>query len=178
MDLLPGDIGLQRNNNLMGWAIRVGDGVWAKRHNVPAEPYNHALVYTGFGAAVQGEPGGANKIGVRKSMQIDWYRYIAPLTDAQREAIADAAKSMVGTPYNWLDIGALTLRCLGWNVMRRDGQLTLIGRRLARGDRLVCSALADAAYFRAGFHLFNDGRVFGEVTPGDLARSPMLERVA
>lgn len=177
MDLLPGDVGLQRNNNLMGWLIRVGDGIWAHKHDVPAEPYNHALIYVGDGVAVQGEPGGANKTRIHKGSQIDWFRWVTPLTDGQRQDIAAAAVSLVGTPYNWLDIAALTLRCVGWNVQRRSGKLTWVGRRIEDSKHLVCSALVDKALTVAGLHPFEDGRVFGEVTPGDLARCPVLRRV-
>ena len=43
-------------------------------------------------------------------------------------------------------------------------------RSRVAGDRsLICSALADRAWMLSGVHLFNDGRLLGEVTPGDLA---------
>lgn len=175
VQLLPGDVGLGRNNTLGGWAIRIGDGIWAKRHHVEAEPYNHAVLYLGDGRIVQAEPNGAQIATVDPS-RFDWYR--ANVTGLERQEIAHEGRALAGTPYNWLDIAALTLRCLGWDVIDRDGKLTRIGRRLNRNDRLVCSALVDLAYQRAGIPpLFDDGRISGAVTPADLARCPKLKRV-
>ena len=86
-----------------------------------------------------------------------------PLTDTQAEDIADQARKLIGTPYNWLDDLALGLA-------RRFGMHTpeFIQRRLADPTRLQCAQLADLAYQRAGIKLFSDGRPDGDVTPGDL----------
>lgn len=176
MTVLAGDVGLLRTNNLGGWAIRIGDGIWAKRHHMPFEPYNHALIAIGGGLAVQAEPGGANTTRIA-GRGIDWFRWYQPLDAGQRGDIAAAARALCDTGYNWLDIAALTLDCLGWDVQRRNGKLTWIGRRIEDTKTLVCSALVDKALADAGFHLYDDGRVPGEVTPGSLARCPRLVRV-
>jgi hypothetical protein len=39
---------------------------------------------------------------------------------------------------------------------------------VADEGHLICSQLVDEAYLRAGVHLFDDGRLPGDVTPGDL----------
>lgn len=172
--ILPGDIGLGRNNTVGGWLIRIGDGIYSRRHKVEAQPYNHAVLALGDGRMIQAEPKGAQIVPLQAS-RFDWYR--ADLTDAQRAAVADQGALLEGTPYSWLDIAALTLRCLGWDVLGRDGKLTMIGKRINRNDRLVCSALVDYAYQRAGVQLFDDGRISGAVSPADLARCGLLKRV-
>lgn len=121
----------------------------------------HAIVWLGAGWIVQAEPGGA-----KRTPDIQPSRYVwshVPMTDAQREIICRAAVHLVGTPYNWLDDLALGLtRRFGW---RLPG---FILRRVQRTDRLQCAQLVDLCYRRAGVRLFDDGRVPGAVTPGDL----------
>jgi hypothetical protein len=39
---------------------------------------------------------------------------------------------------------------------------------IADSGHLICSQLVDLCYLRAGAHLFDDGRLPGDVTPGDL----------
>lgn len=86
---------------------------------------------------------------------------LQPLTDEQRKALSDAALSLVGTPYGFMDIVALGLACLGF-------RWRWLMNRVQREDRLICSQLVDRAYANAGIHLFNDGRPDSTVTPGDL----------
>lgn len=38
---------------------------------------------------------------------------------------------------------------------------------MGREDWLFCSHLADLGLFRVGFHVFDDGRPFQDVSPGD-----------
>jgi hypothetical protein len=64
--------------------------------------------------------------------------------------------------YGFLDIAALGLRQFGIN-------LGFVNRRITRSDRMICSQLVDEIYKRAGVHLFTDGRLSQDVTPGDLA---------
>lgn len=172
----PGDLGLVITHGLGSTLIRLGDRIEAWRKHLPHEPFNHVIVAVSPRQAVQAEPSGANYVNIDAYPQTTWFGWPG-ITGAQRQAVSLAARRLVGTGYSWLDIAALTLDCLGWDVQRDDGKLTLIGRRIARNDRLVCSALADLAYQIAGLHLYDDGRMPGEVTPGDVARSPRLVRL-
>jgi hypothetical protein len=39
---------------------------------------------------------------------------------------------------------------------------------VANSRHMICSQLVDQVYFAAGVHLFDDGRIDGDVTPADL----------
>lgn len=172
----PGDLGLVITHGLGSDLIRLGDRIESWRKHLEHEPYNHVIVAVTPRQAVQAEPHGANMVNIDAYPATTWYTWPG-ITGAQRQAVSFAARKLVGIGYSWLDIGALTLDCLGWDVQRDDGKLTLVGRRINRHDRLVCSALGDLAYQEAGLHLYDDGRLPGEVTPGDVARSPRLVRL-
>jgi cell wall-associated NlpC family hydrolase len=73
-----------------------------------------------------------------------------------------AARSLIGTPYSWADCACIGLADLfGWHV---PGP---VRERLSRRGHLMCSQLVDTAYLIAGIHLFPDGRIPGDVSPGD-----------
>lgn len=164
-----GDFGVVRTG---GWAAAVIR--WATRSTV-----NHAFVYVGDGKIVEAQPGGAVLSDVSEyegrtiwsTGRVVAYCDTGGCVDGvfvpdERDAIAHAARGMVGVPYNWPDIAAIGL------AQRRLGRLVTprswIARRLSRGDRLICSQLVDAAYNAAGLHLFTDNRPTGLVSPGDL----------
>lgn len=80
----------------------------------------------------------------------------------RRDAIVDTAESLAGTPYGYLAYPYIGLARIGI----RPGWLE---RELASFRTLICSAYADRCWDMNGVHLFNDGRLRGAVTPGDLA---------
>jgi len=144
-----GDFGVVRTGGWAGALIRYGT----------QSPVNHAFVYIGDGRIVEAEPGGAVISSTDKYDKVIWSSL--PLTDTQRYLIVANAKKMVGVPYSWIDIAALALRT-------RGVKSSLVNHRIEKMNRLICSQLVDRAYELAGVHLFNDGRLPGEVTPGDL----------
>lgn len=75
--------------------------------------------------------------------------------------VVNAARLLLGTPYNYLDIAALFFLLLGV-------RFSWLLKRAQTSKRLICSQLVDRAYRLAGLHLFDDDRPDGEVTPGDL----------
>lgn len=181
---MPGDVALVRSLGICGDLIRVGDAIKCARLGLAYEPFSHAAIYVGGGKCVEAWPRGARLRDVSAYKHVSWRR---PQWRAARDAYAggcvtshrsrqlaaSAAVRLLGTPYSWLDIAALTLADLGWNVQQRDGTLTRVGRRIASNKTLVCSALVVLAWARAGVTLL-PGRLPGEVTPGDLARCPLL----
>jgi hypothetical protein len=169
----PGDIGLVTTSGLGPNLIRYGDAIYARRLNTKHETCNHVVVSVGNGLAVGANPNGAAIAADHSWSRTEWRTYRNPLTPGQRAALAGQARALVGTPYSWLDIVALTLEQLGWNTERDDGKLTRIGRRLNNNGQLVCSQLAALVYQRCGLPLFID-RSPGETSPGDLARTPLL----
>jgi uncharacterized protein YycO len=85
------------------------------------------------------------------------------LSPTVRAAVIDHALDHVGDPYSWVDDLCIGLADLfGWHVP------AAVRRRLARPDRLMCSQLVDVAYLEAGVHLWDDGRIPGDVAPSDL----------
>ena len=85
-----------------------------------------------------------------------------PLTDEQRRLATEAALTMIGTKYGFLDLLALGLAALGIKAK-------WLRKWVGRERRLICSQLADLAWTIGGFHAFTDGRLPQDVNPGDLA---------
>ena len=175
-DLLPGDIALVTNHNFAARMIRLGDWLKCKRLGLEHNSYNHAAIYVGHGHVVEAEPGGACTSDADSLGDTAWYR----LKDSSPwcpEVAASHALDFIAERYSWLDIGALALDDIGWNVQQDDGRLTRIGRRIASSKSLICSALVVRAYQAAGIDLL-PGQMAGEVSPADLGRCALLERIS
>ncbi len=139
-----------------GWAARV-------IRVVTRSDVNHAGVYVGDGRIVEAQPAGAAFNQVDAYPNARWSH--VPLSGVQRQAIVAEAVALIGTPYSWVDVVCIGLADLfGWSVPEP------IRHRLRGKGELMCSQLVDTAYLRAGVHLFNDGRLPGDVAPSDLER--------
>lgn len=158
-----GTVFVLRSGGFVGWTIRF----------LTRSRMNHAGVCLGDGHTVEAQAAGA----VRKTEQtggvdVDfgvslWVR-IDRLAPGRSRAIADEAEKLLGAPYNFWDLLAVAWAC------RNDPTGPVVKpnrwqRRLMRDDRLICSQLVDLACLRASVHLFNDGRLPGQVTPGDIS---------
>jgi cell wall-associated NlpC family hydrolase len=161
---MPGDFALTRISGLTGAFINagqclVGDGA----------PVQHAYVYVGNGYIVQAMPGGAEMIRLEDANEpVVWSSL--PLTAAQRMWISEHAIALVGTPYSFLDYASVALA--HYRIRPR-----WVREFVADSGHLICSQLVDEAYRRAGIELFSDGRLPGDVTPGDLWRLLSTKRV-
>lgn len=156
----PGDIFLTRFAGPIGPAIEVLQAVAA---GDPSR-YSHAGVIGRNGTVLE-----ATGQGVKRNplLPILERRPLAILrvpewAEDRRDAIVDTAESLIGTPYGYLAYPYIGLARLGV-------QPRWLVRELASFRTLICSAYADRAWDMNGIHLFNDGRVRGAVTPGDLA---------
>lgn len=144
----PGDMCLVASPTLVGAAIRLGT----------RSRFNHVrLVITATGGTVEAQPEGAVRGRVRAGDLV----VRPPLTSEQQARIPAVGASLTGIPYGFLDVAALGLAQFGVT-------LPSVTRRIERPDRLFCSQLYDYALFLAGVHLFDDGRVPQDVSPGDL----------
>lgn len=173
MTLLPGDYLVTPTHG--NWRTRIA--AFLIRYGTES-PVNHSALYVGEVAGydkpqiIEARPGGAGYADWDSYSDCTWSTSRLPLdlvpTDEQRILIAQAATGMVGTPYGWLDLVAIALaqRRLGRVV---DGDEWWV-RRIASSRTLICSQLVDRAYLEAGVHLFDDGRIPGLVSPGDLSR--------
>lgn len=152
---LPGDFAVIRTNGFVAWCIRI-----ACRSR-----YNHAAFFITPTQVVEAQPGGARVT--------DWSDYNGydvilsgkrlPLSDAQRAHAHAVGMAMVGVPYNFLDI-----LCVG--LLQYGIKPTWARNRVRSMQSMICSQLVDAARLALGDHLFDDGRMSQDVTPGDLAK--------
>jgi len=154
---LPGDFALARVHGLTGAFIRsgqrlIGDGA----------PVQHAYVYAGGGFVVQAMPGGAELIPLEDAAEpVVWSTGKIPVTDEQRMRICYEARELVGTPYSFLDYASIALAY--YRIRPR-----WVRDYVASTGHMICSQLVDEVYRRSGVDLFPDGRIPGDVTPGDL----------
>jgi cell wall-associated NlpC family hydrolase len=156
---MPGDFALTRIPGAVGFGIKVGQ--WLNGDGAPVE---HALVYVGNGMVVQAMPGGAEMIRLEDAPgAVVWSTGKIPLNDWQGGVIAWRAVQLVGTPYSFADYGSLALA-------RFHVRPSWVRDFVADTGHMICSQLVDECYLRAGVHLFDDGRIPGDVTPGDLWR--------
>lgn len=153
----PGDFALTRIHGITGRLIDAG-----QRLVGDGSPVQHAFVYVGNGEIVQAMPGGAELILLEMASEpVVWSTGHFALTAAERMRIVGAARGLVGTPYSFLDYASIALA--HFRVRPR-----WVRDFVADSGHLICSQLVDEVYLRAGVHLFDDGRLPGDVTPGDL----------
>lgn len=162
----PGDFALTRIEGWTGRLIRAG--LWL---NGDGSPVQHALVYVGGGMVVQAMPNGAEYIPlVDASPPVVWSTGKIPMTSEERWDIVTEACHLVGTPYSFADYAYLGLARFGLRP-------AWLREYIASERSLICSQLVDVCYQRAGVQLFDDGRLPGDVTPGDLWRLLQPQRV-
>ncbi|MEV0444036.1 hypothetical protein AB0I84_45275 [Streptomyces spectabilis] len=163
---MPGDFALTKVRGIAGAFISVGQTLVGD-----AAPVHHAYVYVGDGEIVQAMPGGAEEIRLDNAAEpVLWSAGRIGLTDAERIRICYEARSLVGTPYSFVDYASIALA--HWRI--RPGWLR---DYVADSGHMICSQLVDEVYRRAGVCLFDDRRLPGDVTPGDLWRVLRAKRV-
>lgn len=163
----PGDIGLTQLRGDVGRLIRLGQWLnratwkfWTWRKPWKLSRYEHALVCVGDSRIVEAEPGGARETDLTEydDATIIWLRCPAEYG----QAVASAARSLIGTPYSAADYFALAAHRF---------HLPVPGLRdfIEASGHAICSQLADMAAQLGGWRIFDDGRWNGYVTPMDLA---------
>lgn len=160
-----------------GLIWRQGPGEWFRKR--------HCGVITEAGDApkmVQAMPGGAEEIELQAethwtaewtflrpeyetadpTFELDMPGH--PYTLGQAQVVAGAARSYIGTPYDFATYAAIP--------PYRAGIHTASLERIISGtDTMMCSRLVDASLADAGYHLFDDGRLPGNVTPSEAYRA-------
>lgn len=149
---LPGTIGLTMTPDVSGAIIRAG-----LRSKI-----NHAYVVLTDGKVFEARPSGAG-IQQLANYPRSSFRDDIALSDVEREAIMTAVLGLIGTPYGWLDIAALSYWVFSGHRVPAGVQ-----RRIEDTGTLICSQLVDRVYHNAGIILFDDGRLPGAVTSQDL----------
>ena len=177
-----------------GLIWRQGPGEWFRKRHAgviteasrtlpPMSIHKDHLYETGVITAprmVQAMPGGAEEIELR--IDTHWtpeWTFIRPMyvtaemmgvggMDShggahQGRTVADAARRYIGTPYDFATYAAIPPYRAGMRGRR-------IERIISGRDTMMCSRLVDACLADAGYHLFDDGRLEGNVTPSELYR--------
>lgn len=153
----PGQFGLVAISGTVGKLISIGQRLIGS-----GSAYTHAFLVVDDGLAVTGQPGGAALVPVEDAVagrEVRYSDYL--LSDPQRAGIVSAGRSLVGTPYSYVDYLAI--------AAARVAHVDALERYVSATGHMICSQLVDEAYRRAGVELF-PGRIAGDVTPGDLAR--------
>lgn len=164
----PGDVGLTSISGRVGRLIRFGQ--WLNGDGWHG--YQHAFVvvdgledvHTAFAeqdgvGLVEAMPGGAvlDRLDSYNGYDVAYLR----CPDEYRQAVAAAAKGLLGTPYSFADYLSLALR-------RMHIPAPHLRAYIRSSGHLICSQLCDRAAEMGGWHLWDDGRWEGDVTPGDL----------
>lgn len=154
----PGDIGLTKIRGFAGKFVFLGQ--WFVGD---LSPWTHAFILLDDDTVIEAMPGGARitPLSDYEGREILWSEF--PLADEQRLRIVAEARSLEGTPYSFADYVALFLERVGF-------RFGIVKRYVTSSGHMICSQLCDEVYRRCGIHLFDDGRMPQDVTPGDLHR--------
>jgi hypothetical protein len=159
----PGSFFVVSLNGPGGFLIGLGQAL----AGIPSR-YEHAgMIIDADGTTVEARANGAavGSVGQYSSQGLlisDAPIRLAGDTPDLRARVVAEARKLIDTPYSPLDyvaIGLLHLRLpSGW-----------VRKRVQASGHMICSQLVDATFERAGIHLFDDGRLPGDVSPADLA---------
>lgn len=172
----PGDILLLQIKGV------VGALVWAMQAiNRDLSKWTHVGIVLEDGTLFEAQPGGAvvtplreyadrpmalvTKKQLSKTYGSSDIHELQPLelNWGERIRITELARSYVGCGYNWTTYFYLA----AYRFYIRPKWLK---KRVMNSEKMICSQAADHIYAASGVHLFNDGRMPYDVTPGDLAR--------
>jgi hypothetical protein len=150
-----GDFGVVKTPGNVGDLIRLGQ--WLNGDGYA--DYEHAFVVVRDGQVIEGRPSGAGYNHVTAYPGAAYYT----CPDNARGAVANAAAGLIGRGYSWADYFALAAVRFHLDLIAPP-----LRSYVESSGRLICSQLVDYAYQLAGVQLFDDGRLPGDVTPGDL----------
>lgn len=163
----PADIILLQ---IKGW---VGKLVWlAQALNGDFSKWTHVAIMLDDGTVFEAQPGGAvvtdwraydgRPFAVVSHKVVHDYPVELKLLSHQRMLIVDKAREYVGAGYNWTTYFYLAAYRLGIRPQ-------WLKNRVQNDSRMICSQAADKIYSDCGVHLFDDGRMPYDITPGDVA---------
>jgi len=161
VSIKPADVLAIRTTGRPAWWIRFGAAI----HNQP-DLSNHIAVAHHYDAngvlwCIEGRPGGVGWVDASKYIKSSYLLTNAeqPKTDAQRLAVCETMKALLGTAYDWQAIVADGMADLGFTVpgWHPDWNGTVPAH-------VVCSSAADYAYYKNGLACPKGGRL---VQPSD-----------
>lgn len=167
VDLRPGDIFLTHIGGGTGGLFTLGQFL-----ALAPSVYSHAGIVGFDGYVISAQPSGA-RVDPIETILNDRPLAILPVpdwADARRDLIVNAALAHVDHPYGF--------DAYLWIGLARIGvKPRWLRNRVGSGRSLICSAFVDRMWEIAGIHLFDDGRLRGEVMPGQLANVGTVHHV-
>lgn len=154
----PGDIILTKIKGLTGAAVWLMQLI-----NGDASRWTHVAMYVGDGMLFEAQPAGAQIVpaSVYEGRPVRVIRRV--LTDGQRLRAVALAQELDGAPYNWS-----TYFYLAAYRLRLPLSTKFFKPRAANPKRMICSQAVDWIMMEVDEHLFDDGRLPHDVTPGDM----------
>jgi hypothetical protein len=152
----PGDVGCTQIVGDVGRLIRLGEIL----NGSGFANIEHAFTYVGNGQIVEAEPGGARVADLTEydARTVVWVR----CPDQYRQAVAQAALYLVGTPYGFWDYAALAAH-------RFRLPIPGLAKFVNGTSSMICSQLAVVAARRGGWDLLEPTPA-GYITPAGLAK--------
>lgn len=143
----------------------VGILVWLMQAiNGDLSRWTHVAIMIENGDVFEAAPGGATVTPWEEwSKDREWSALVVELNNHQRYKLDMYARLRNGTGYNWSTYFYLAAYRLRLPLLTR-----LLRRRVEESDLMICSQAVDDLLRRAGHHLFDDGRLPFDVTPGDI----------
>lgn len=163
-----GDVLMYRGRSFASRVIRFATGSPYSHAGIAAWWHDRLMVLEAVGKGVVVTPLSANVSGYHGN--VEWFTAVPELDTATRERMLRFAQEELGKEYGQWNAIVLGLKLLfKRGVEARD--------RLRRARRLFCSHYVAQIYNVAGFDL-QQGVSDRFMSPGDIARSPLLRRVA
>lgn len=160
--MLPGDFYLTRISGATGVFITLSQWLIGDLSR-----YSHAGIYLGEVDGVEmvaeAMPGGLQINPLSNYHGKELVHSDFDLAYEVRQDIVELARQKEGLPYSYL--GYLYLGLTSFNHCPQ-----WIKDKVSSSDALFCSQFVDYIYTECGVHLFEDDRLYLDVTPGDLAR--------
>ena len=160
--MIKAQIGLVHSTGFYGNAITLFQQIEDRGDpNFPSH-WNHAFIAVDETHLVEAAPGGARIRPISDYPNIRWSQFI--LTEDERNIIVKFMLDRIDAPYAYEDILFIAVA-----ILSGDNTPAWIDREIADDNRWICSALVDAAFHAAGWHLFHD-RQPAAVFPATIAR--------
>lgn len=160
LGLKPGDIGFTRIGGSIGWWIALGQLITGD-----ASRFTHVFVVLDNEQVAEAMPSGARIQPFDREYKTEVAYVQVPLSDEQRSALVEHLRARLvrpgGIKYSFSDYLAIALAHLGIKPKWLRNYIT-------KSDRQICSQLADYELSTVGYHVFDDGRLPQDVTPGAL----------
>jgi hypothetical protein len=160
LGLLPGDVGFTRIGGKLGWWITLGQLLTGD-----ANKFTHTFLVLDNGEVAEAMPSGARIQPLNRKYASEVAYVKTKLTDEQRSQLVREVREALARPggikYSFADYLAIALVRLGIKPARLKAYV-------ANSGRMICSQFVDYFQCRVGFHIFNDGRLSQDVTPGGL----------